>query len=151
MKLFNSMNQRVSKLSLFDIQLIKAGNWFFALIIVKLIPEIMNIDTAWFVVLLILCSIKPFYVAWIRPFVDTVDSWFKNDQSEQTNQHQKKLSFLDLELIKAANWFLALIVVEIVPQIMNINTLIFVLLILLSSIKPFYVAWIKDDQHLLAG
>ena len=33
MNFINSMNQRVSKLSLLDIQFIKAGNWFFALII----------------------------------------------------------------------------------------------------------------------
>jgi len=66
MELIDAMNQRVKKLSLFDLQLVKVGNWFFALIIVKIIPEIMNVNAAWFVVLLVLCSIKPFYVAWIK-------------------------------------------------------------------------------------
>ena len=44
MEFIEAMNQRVKKLSFFDIQLVKAGNWFFALIIVKLIPEIMNVN-----------------------------------------------------------------------------------------------------------
>ena len=66
MELIEAMNQRVKKLSFFDLQLVKLGNWFFALIIVKFIPEIMNVNTGWFVVLLILCTIKPFYVAWIK-------------------------------------------------------------------------------------
>ena len=143
MDLFDSMNQRVSKLNLFDIQLIKAGNWFFALIIVKLIPDIMNINVAWFVLLLMLFSIKPIYARWIRPFVN----WLINDQSEQMDQHQKWLSFFDLQLIKAANWFFALIIVNLIPDIMSINTAWFVLLLILFSIKPFYVAWLKDDQN----
>jgi hypothetical protein len=61
-----TMNQRVKKLSFFDVQLIKAANIFLALIIVKLIPQILNVDIGWFVMLCILCIIKPFYVAWIK-------------------------------------------------------------------------------------
>ena len=61
-----SINQRVKKLSLFDIQLIKLANIFFAFFLVKLIPEILKVNTAWFVILCILCSIKPIYVAWIK-------------------------------------------------------------------------------------
>jgi len=61
-----TMNQRVKKLSFFDIQLIKAANIFLALIIVKLIPQIMNVHIGWFVMLCIFCIIKPFYVAWIK-------------------------------------------------------------------------------------
>ena len=147
MNLFDPMNQRVSKLNFFDIQLIKAGNWFFALIIVKLIPDIMSIDAGWFVLLLILFSIKPFYAGWIRPLVN----WFINHQSEQPNQPQKWLSFVDLQLIKAANWFFALIIVKLIPNIMSINAVWFVVLLILCSIKPFYVAWLKNDQHLLTG
>ena len=61
-----TMNQRVKKLSFFDIQLIKSANIFLALIVVKLIPQIMNAHIGWFIVLSILCIIKPFYVAWIK-------------------------------------------------------------------------------------
>ncbi len=66
MEFIEAMNQRVKKLSFFDLQLVKWGTLFFTLIIVKLIPEIMNVNTGWFVVLFILCAIKPFYVSWIK-------------------------------------------------------------------------------------
>ena len=66
MEFIEAMNQRVKKIGFFDLQLVKLGNMFFALIIVKLIPEIMNVNIGWFVVLLILCAIRPFYVAWIK-------------------------------------------------------------------------------------
>jgi len=66
MELIQSMNQRVKKLSFFDIQLVKAANWFFILLIAKMIPEIMNVEAGVFALLLILCAIKPFYVAWIK-------------------------------------------------------------------------------------
>jgi len=66
MGLTENINQRVKKLSFFDIQLIKGGNIFFALFLAKIIPEILNVNTVWFLILCILCSIKPFYVAWIK-------------------------------------------------------------------------------------
>ena len=66
MDFIEAMNQRVKKLGFFDLQLVKWSTVFFTLIIVKLIPEIVNVNTWWFVLLFILCSIKPLYVAWIK-------------------------------------------------------------------------------------
>jgi len=61
-----TLSQRVKKLSIIDFKLIKYGTVFATLIIVKLIPQIMNINIWWFVGLFILCSIKPVYVFWIK-------------------------------------------------------------------------------------
>ena len=61
-----NINQRVKKLTFFDIQLIKCANIFFALFLAKLIPELLKFNTSLFLFLCILCSIKPFYVAWIK-------------------------------------------------------------------------------------
>ena len=66
MGLMNWLNQRVRKLSVFDVKLAQGVAMFLALIIAKLIPDIMDINIWWFVVLLILCVIKPFYVFWIK-------------------------------------------------------------------------------------
>jgi len=66
MEFIETMNQRVKKLSFFDVKLVKWAAIFFTLIIVKLIPEIMNVNIWWFVGLCILCTIKPFYVYWIK-------------------------------------------------------------------------------------
>jgi hypothetical protein len=39
---------------------------FLALIIAKLIPDIMDLSIWWFVGFAILCTIKPFYVFWFE-------------------------------------------------------------------------------------
>lgn len=59
-------NSRVKMLNIFDLKLLQATVMFFAIIIVKLIPRILEIDIWWFVVLLVLCLIKPFYVFFFR-------------------------------------------------------------------------------------
>ena len=66
MRLLENMNQRVKKFSIIDAKLAQAGAIFFALIIVKLIPQIMDLNVWWFVGLLILCAIKPLYVFYIK-------------------------------------------------------------------------------------
>ena len=60
------MNQRVRKLSVFDLKLAQGTAMFFALIIAKLISQIIDIDVWWFVGLGILCAIKPCYVFWFK-------------------------------------------------------------------------------------
>ncbi len=60
------MNQRVRKLSVFDLKLAQGAAMFFALIIAKLISQIIDIDVWWFVGLGILCAIKPCYVFWFK-------------------------------------------------------------------------------------
>jgi hypothetical protein len=59
-------NSRVKMLNIFDLKLLQATVMFFAIIIVKLIPRILEIDIWWFVLLLVLCLIKPFYVFFFR-------------------------------------------------------------------------------------
>ena len=64
MGLLEDMNQRVKKFDLVDIKLAQMTAMFVGLIIAKLIPEIMNVSIWWFVALLVLCAIRPFYVFW---------------------------------------------------------------------------------------
>lgn len=66
MGLFEEMTQRVKKFDIIDVKLAQAVAMFLALIIAKLIPDIMDVNIWWFVVLLIICAIKPFYVFWFR-------------------------------------------------------------------------------------
>ena len=56
------VNQRVKRFSFFDIKLVQGTTIFMILILVKLIPQIMEINILWFIVLLVICVIKPFYV-----------------------------------------------------------------------------------------
>ena len=66
MEAIDALDKRVKKIGFFDLQFIKISNWFFALLIAKLIPEIMNAKAGLFAVLLLLFSIRPFYVTWIK-------------------------------------------------------------------------------------
>ncbi len=66
MNLWEEMNRRIKKFGIIDEKLAQAAAIFFALIIVKLFPQIMDISIWWFVVLLIVCAIKPLYVFYIK-------------------------------------------------------------------------------------
>lgn len=66
MRLIKNMNEQVKKLTIFDIKLVQGAAMFVMLIIVKLIPQIMNIRIWWFVALAILCGIRPVYVFFIK-------------------------------------------------------------------------------------
>jgi hypothetical protein len=64
MGLLEDMNQRVKKFDIVDVKLAQVTAMFFALIIVKLIPDIMDVSIWWFVALLVVCAIRPFYTFW---------------------------------------------------------------------------------------
>ena len=66
MRILEHMNERVKKLSIFDIKLFQCTGIFAVLVLVKLIPEIMDINIWWFVGLLVLCSIKTVHVLFIK-------------------------------------------------------------------------------------
>ena len=66
MKLLEEMNRRIKRFGIIDEKLAQAAAIFFALIIVKLIPQIMDLSIWWFVVLLIVCAIKPLYVFYLK-------------------------------------------------------------------------------------
>ena len=66
MKLLEIMDMRIKRFGILDEKLAQAAAIFFALIIVKMRPQIMNISIWWFVVGLILCAIKPLYVFYIK-------------------------------------------------------------------------------------
>lgn len=52
-------DERARRLGILDTKLAQAAAIFFALTIVKLVPQIMNVNIWWFVTLAILCALKP--------------------------------------------------------------------------------------------
>jgi len=66
MKLWEEMDRRIKKFGIIDEKLAQAAAIFFALIIVKLVPQIMELNIWWFVGLLIVCAIKPLYVFYLK-------------------------------------------------------------------------------------
>ena len=66
MWILEDMTRRVKKFDIFDVKPAQVVAMFFALIIAKLIPDIMDVSICWFVALLVICAIKPFYVFWFK-------------------------------------------------------------------------------------
>jgi hypothetical protein len=66
MGLFGYFDKRARTLGIIDLKLVQAAMIFFTLIIAKLFPRILNIDIWWFVVLFVLCIIRPFYAFFLR-------------------------------------------------------------------------------------
>ena len=66
MGMMENLNRRAGKLGIIDLKLAQSAACFFALIIAKLIPQIMSISIWWFVGLGILCALKPGYTFWVK-------------------------------------------------------------------------------------
>ena len=66
MGLLEDMNQRAKKLGIIDLKLAQGAAMFFALVIAKLLPDIMDLSVWWFAAMLVVCAIRPFYVFWIK-------------------------------------------------------------------------------------
>ncbi len=66
MGLLEDMDKRVKKFSLIDVKLAQGAAMFVALIVAKLIPQIMDLSIWWFVLLLVICAIRPVYVFWFK-------------------------------------------------------------------------------------
>jgi hypothetical protein len=59
-------NKKVKRLNIYDIKLIQGAAMALAIILVKLIPQIMELSIWWFVALLALFLIRPFYMFYIK-------------------------------------------------------------------------------------
>jgi len=64
MGLLEDINRRVRRFDIVDVKLAQLTAMFLALIIAKLIPEIMDMNICFFIILLVVCAIKPFCVFW---------------------------------------------------------------------------------------
>ena len=66
MGLWGSMDEKVRKMTVMDIGLVKWSVFFFTIIIVKFFPQILKINYAILAVLMLACGAKPLYKFWIK-------------------------------------------------------------------------------------
>ncbi len=59
-------NNRIKKFTIFDVKLVQLAAIFFALIVVKIFPEIMNLHIGWFIGLCILFAVRPVYTLYFK-------------------------------------------------------------------------------------
>ena len=64
--MFENWNERIKKMTVMDIGLVKFAAFFFAIIIVKLFPQLLKINYAVLIVLVLACGAKPLYKFWIK-------------------------------------------------------------------------------------
>ncbi len=62
MSLWEYFDSRAKTLGIVDTKLAQGAAMFLALVIVKLVPEILNLNVWWFVGLSIACAIRPMLV-----------------------------------------------------------------------------------------
>ena len=61
-----NLSEKVKRLDVVDIGLVKLGVFFTTIIIVKLIPQLLNIGYLLLIVLVVVFSFRPFYKCWIK-------------------------------------------------------------------------------------
>ena len=59
-------NGRVKRFTIFDVKLLQGIGIFVALILVKIFPQIMEINIWWFIALLLLFVTRPFYLVFLQ-------------------------------------------------------------------------------------
>lgn len=62
MSLLEYFDSRARRLGIVDTKLVQGAAIFFALVIVKLVPEILEFNVWWFAGLCLACAIRPFIV-----------------------------------------------------------------------------------------
>jgi len=64
--MFENWNEKIRKMTVMDIGLVKFTAFFFAIIVVKFFPQLLKINYAILIVLVLACGIKPLYKFWIK-------------------------------------------------------------------------------------
>lgn len=59
-------NRKVRKLTIIDLKLVQVASMAGILVVVKLFPQIVDLNIWWFVALAVICASRPGYVFWIR-------------------------------------------------------------------------------------
>lgn len=64
--MFEKMNERIKKMTVMDIGLVKWSVFFATIAIVKLFPQLLKINYVVLLALMIACAIKPVYKFWVK-------------------------------------------------------------------------------------
>lgn len=66
MGLWENMDEKIKKMTVWDIGLVKWSVFFFTIIIVKLFPQLLKVNYFILIVLMLACGTKPLYKFWIK-------------------------------------------------------------------------------------
>ena len=69
MALFDGLNERIKRLTVYDVKLLQGAAIFVGLVVVKLLQPVLNIydiNIWWFILVAAICGIKPLYIVLAR-------------------------------------------------------------------------------------
>jgi hypothetical protein len=66
MGFLKNIGEKIKKMTVIDIGLVKWSVFFFTIIIVKLFPQLLKINYTILIVLVLACGAKPLYKFWIK-------------------------------------------------------------------------------------
>ena len=61
---FNDGARRIT--NFIDLKLVVLMGFFMGLLIVKILPDIMNLDVAWYIVLFVIFAVRPLWLFFVR-------------------------------------------------------------------------------------
>jgi len=64
--MFKNWNEKIKKMTVMDIGLVKWSVFFFTIIVVKLFPQLLRINYAVLIVFTLVCGARPLYKIWIK-------------------------------------------------------------------------------------
>ncbi|MCX5751977.1 MAG: hypothetical protein NT099_10035 [Candidatus Saganbacteria bacterium] len=64
--MFNYLNERIKKLSVVDMGLIKLAAMTFGILLVKILPQLISVRYRFLILLMVLFALKPVYVVWFK-------------------------------------------------------------------------------------
>ncbi len=60
------LNEKMKKMTVVDISLVKLAAFFFAIIMAKFFPVLLNLSYPVLIILVLACGAKPFYKTWFQ-------------------------------------------------------------------------------------
>lgn len=62
---------------------------------------------------------------------------------ENWNEGIKRMTVMDIGLVKFTAFFFAIIIVKFFPQLLKINCAVLIVLVIASGARPLYKFWLK--------
>ncbi|MFH1189894.1 MAG: hypothetical protein V1682_04320 [Candidatus Omnitrophota bacterium] len=64
--MFKMLNEKIKRMTVVDIGLVKLASFVFGILIVKIFPDLLSIGYPALIIIILACGAKPLYKMWIQ-------------------------------------------------------------------------------------